>query len=489
MAPVVTPINQYLREQTIENCGFLSVPHARIYLIVAKEPLGGFKAIAAKAEDGRREALLSESGANVQEALQRLFLRSAEAVQHHITANGFDFAPEKDDDSDFGSVSGRARDDDDASTDESLSDNETVSVASTSKANHSARKLRHSGKANNKAPVPARANTRRPRSRSPSPSTARSASVSSSRASSPDASRGDPDASHVRWRAPPHPGYGVQMRPPHMHTPWRSDPNLSRQSFARPPVFMGNPLANPGYVHQRMFTAGPGGPPPPPPPPPTTAQPTTLPPASSSPSSVPPAAALPAAPLPTTKVFQDVFPPAPARPQQPSVPFSGKQQAPTTLIRDVRLRFRFDGGKQPERRVLEQLPLTMRGIHNAAAAYLRRQPRNNSVWPARVSVRQITIGDIEYDLSGYRGDDLRPLIEFHTSGPGVVIPEFEIEVSSPPPPPPGVVPSSLDAGSNPTVFFAGAENPNPPPIRRMPLPGAMVTRPSPPMTGAPMGWE
>ncbi|KAK4448570.1 hypothetical protein QBC34DRAFT_426321 [Podospora aff. communis PSN243] len=471
MAPVVTPINQYLREQTIENCGFLSVPHARIYLIVAKEPLGGFKAIAAKAEDGRREALLSESGANVQEALQRLFLRSAEAVQHHITANGFDFAPEKDDDSDFGSVSGRAQDDDDASTDESLSDNETVSVASTSKANHNSRRVRQSGKANNKAPVPARANTRRPRSRSPSPSTARSASASSSRASSPDASRGGPDASHVRWRAPPHPGYGMQIRPPHMHTPWRSDPNLSRQSFPRPPVFMGNPVANP--------LTNPGLPP----------APSTL--------SVPPAAALPGAPLPTTKVFQDVFPPAPApaKPQQPSPPFPGKQQAPTTLLRDVRLRFRFEGGKQPERRVLEQMPLTMRGVHNAAAAYLRRQSRNNSVWPARVSVRQIIIGDVEYDLSGYRGDDLRPLMDSHASGSGTVVPEFEIEVSSPPPPPPGVVaamgamPGGLDAASNPAAFFAGADNQNPLPIRRMPLPAAMAPRPSPPTTGAPTGWD
>ncbi|KAK0645902.1 hypothetical protein B0T16DRAFT_390433 [Cercophora newfieldiana] len=472
MAPVVTPINQYLREQTIENCGFLSVPHAKIYLIVAKEPLGGFKAIAAKAEDGSREALLSESGANVQEALQRLFLRSAEAVQHHITANGFDFAPEKDDDSDFGSVSGKGGDDDgDASTDESLSDNETVSVASTRKANHGGRgKLRQSTSKSNRASAPVRANTRRPRSRTRSPSTARSASVSSTRASSPDTARADHDAaaSHVRWRAHPHPGYGMQIRPPHMHTPWRSDPNLSRQPFVmRPPVFTGK-NNNQGHLHYGMFTTGPGAAAPPPPPPPTTAQPTNPtpppPPAPSGTSSsvVPTVAAPPAAPLPATKVFQDIFPPAPtnAKPQQGFLPFPGKQQPPH-LLRDVRLRIRFEGGKKHERRILEQMPLTMRGIHNAAAAYLRRQPANNRMWPARVAVRQIMVGGAEYDLSGYRGDDLRPLVDSYTAGAGAVVPEVEVEVSFPPAPAPPLAVARA-AGALPvpsmTGYFTGAEN-------------------------------
>src|SRR4051812_13935822 len=86
-----------LTSSPTDNCSFFNDPHARISLVIAKEPLGTFKAIAAIVEDGRREALLSETGATVHEALQSLFLRSAEAVQTHIKTAGFDFAAYDDD--------------------------------------------------------------------------------------------------------------------------------------------------------------------------------------------------------------------------------------------------------------------------------------------------------------------------------------------------------------------------------------------------------
>lgn len=79
----------------IENCSFFSARDAHIVVILTREPLGNFKAIAIRAEkDGHRDALLSsESAETVQKAYELLLVKSADAVQNYITTNAFAFAP------------------------------------------------------------------------------------------------------------------------------------------------------------------------------------------------------------------------------------------------------------------------------------------------------------------------------------------------------------------------------------------------------------
>lgn len=79
----------------IENCSFFSSRDAHIVVILTREPLGNFKAIAIRAEkDGPRDVLLSsESAETVQKAYELLLIKSADAVQNYITTNGFAFAP------------------------------------------------------------------------------------------------------------------------------------------------------------------------------------------------------------------------------------------------------------------------------------------------------------------------------------------------------------------------------------------------------------
>lgn len=80
---------------SIENCSFFSARDADIGVILTREPLGNFKVVVTRAEKhGRREALLSsESAETVQKAYELLLVKSADAVQNYITANGFEFAP------------------------------------------------------------------------------------------------------------------------------------------------------------------------------------------------------------------------------------------------------------------------------------------------------------------------------------------------------------------------------------------------------------
>lgn len=79
----------------IENCSFFSSRDSHIGVILTREPLGNFKAVVIRAEKGgQRDALLSsESAETVQEAYELLLVKSADAVQNYITANGFEFAP------------------------------------------------------------------------------------------------------------------------------------------------------------------------------------------------------------------------------------------------------------------------------------------------------------------------------------------------------------------------------------------------------------
>lgn len=78
-----------------DNCSFFSARDAQIGVILTREPLGNFKAVVIRAEKGgHRDALLSsESAETVQKAYELLLVKSADAVQNYITANGFELPP------------------------------------------------------------------------------------------------------------------------------------------------------------------------------------------------------------------------------------------------------------------------------------------------------------------------------------------------------------------------------------------------------------
>lgn len=441
------------------------MPHARIYLIIAKEPLGVFKAIAVKAEDGRRAALLSESGPTLHEALQLLFVRSAEAVEHHLNTAGFDFVLAKDEDGDDSDFDAHLKDDD-LSSDGSLSDDETVSIASQTRNGSSVppARLGPSKHGNAAASGANKANVRRPRSFSPSSARSRSRSWSSS-SSSGASSRGHsrrrpgpgsgsgsgPEPPHIRWRAHTHghahPGYGLPIRPPHMHVaPWRSDPNLPRHPFAaHPPVFV--PAVPPVSLAMAMNGNTGVAPPPPFPPPPQVAVPQnhTPPSSSSSPFSLFP----PPPPPPPPPAGAGLGQRFKASPDQAQIPCRGQ---------DIRLLIRWCGsGEQREQHVLEHCPLTMRALQNAAVAYVRCNPdifscvspsppgsskhENASGSPLRfpgmlrATVRRIIIGtgdeSVEYDVTSYPGEDLQGLVDCVETGTEkkMGIPQVEVDVT------------------------------------------------------------
>lgn len=79
----------------IDNCSFFSARDANIGVILTREPLGNFKAVVIRAEKGgQRDALLSsESAETIQKAYELLLVKSADAVQNYITANGFELPP------------------------------------------------------------------------------------------------------------------------------------------------------------------------------------------------------------------------------------------------------------------------------------------------------------------------------------------------------------------------------------------------------------
>ncbi|KAJ4304042.1 hypothetical protein N0V88_001647 [Collariella sp. IMI 366227] len=166
-----------LPAQIIENCEFFDGDEAFHNLVIAKEPLGTYKAIVLKTQNRVREVLLSETGASVTEALQNLLVKSAEATQNYISSNGFDFpyivkkrakrAARKGEEHDSDSSSSSLTLDDC----DSLSDDETVSVSSVGRVKkRRQRKADKSGSSKSK--------TRQPRARSRSPSSIRTRSRS-----------------------------------------------------------------------------------------------------------------------------------------------------------------------------------------------------------------------------------------------------------------------------------------------------------------------
>ncbi|KAK3368220.1 hypothetical protein B0H63DRAFT_72793 [Podospora didyma] len=451
MAPVTCPSSIDWRSHTIENCKFFSRPDAVLSLVIAKEPLGTFKAIVLRAEDGQREALLSESGASIDEVLHALHVKSAEAVQNYISTNGFEFVPvlkkrsssnnipndvddASDNDSAFsGSASSTVTMSETGSVCESLSDNETVSVLSNGErpAKHDTRK-KASKRSSKDKKTAEKAKARRSRSesspRSPSRSLSRSSSQCRSCANEESEDEDGPSfrPSPPRFRfprgrcppPPPPPGWNT-------HSGMFAQPAMSR---IPPPGFPSMPPS--GF---------PSMPPPPPPPPPSAPSP-------SAPRPAPP-------PVPSCDLPSPLGPVQPKLDSRPlhghSAFFPKRTPEPTEALHPVRLLIRWRG--HGEHRALEQARLSVSGIRDAALKYIRRQivvPYNtipSYMWTMRATVRSATIDGEEYDISGYTGDQLYHLLDCSPSpsaslsagSPGSVVnkvPRFEVEVETQPPP-------------------------------------------------------
>ncbi|KAK4135477.1 hypothetical protein BT67DRAFT_433551 [Trichocladium antarcticum] len=164
-APASPPFD--LRAQIIE---------AHVTLVIAKEPLGTYKAIVLRTEGGIRGVLLSETASSAHDALQALHVKSAEAVQNHISSNGFDVTSrfkkrrskhashDDGDDSDSASTAVTAETTD--STCEFLSDNETISVVLAD----AGRRRRKTGRPSKTKSPQTKTRRSRPRSRSPASS-------------------------------------------------------------------------------------------------------------------------------------------------------------------------------------------------------------------------------------------------------------------------------------------------------------------------------
>ncbi|KAG7290974.1 hypothetical protein NEMBOFW57_000981 [Staphylotrichum longicolle] len=224
MAPSASPLPIDLRAQVIENCEFYSGPHAHISLVIAKQPVGTWKAYVFRTVNGTREALLSETAPSLPDALQALHVKSAEAVQNYIGSNGFALVSgikkrgarrggsSHDDGHDSDSTSSTVTLDDC----ESLSDDETISVTSVGRAKRSRRKADRPGKASSSKHKPRHG---RPRSRSPSFSAARARSRSRSRSrytcsSSSESDLDDYSPPIIPSRRPPFLNAFTQRLPP-----------------------------------------------------------------------------------------------------------------------------------------------------------------------------------------------------------------------------------------------------------------------------------
>lgn len=296
-----------------------------------------------------------------------LFVRSAEAVQNHIKTTGFDFCPSEADDDDD--------DEDDAfgtaSADESLSDNETVSVRAAPRKDRQWKlpltKTRSSGK---QPTPPVKANTRRRRSRSRSPTStnrSRSRSTSSSGITDNEDEQQQPHPAAAPWSFPPH----HPMRPPMF-------PGMPPNPMFRPPN-AGPPFRMP---------PGPG-----------------------------------AFPFPHASHFPG---PSPGFHPTPPAAFPG---FPTP--RDISLHIlvhRPDHPNTPlDRRLLAQAPLMAPAIEEVARNYIRREGHGGGLTAALQKV--VLPGGVEYDLSGWRGADLRGLVDGgNAGGGGGGVPHFVVGV-------------------------------------------------------------
>lgn len=312
-----------------------------------------------------------------------LFVRSAEAVQNHIKTAGFDFSPSDDDEEDVFST---------ASADESLSDNETVSVRAASRKDRQWKlpltKIRSSGSGKQPTP-PIKANTRRRRSRSRSrspSSTNRSRSRSTSSSGITITDDEDEQPHPAPWSLPPH-------HPAHA---------------MRPPMFPG---PGPAPIHP-MFR-------------PSNALPFRMPGPGAFP--FPHASHFPAPPGPGASFHPP--PPAPAALPMP-------QPSPPPQPRDISLHILVHRPNHPtplDRRLLAQAPLMSRAIEEVARDYVRRDLGDNGRIGLTVALQKVVLpGGVEYDLSGWRGGDLRGLVEGANGGGRMGgVPHFVVSVRQP----------------------------------------------------------
>ncbi|KAH6636097.1 hypothetical protein F5144DRAFT_591369 [Chaetomium tenue] len=442
--------------RSAENCEFFSGSFARFSLVAAKEPLGTFRAIVLKTENGIREVLLAETASSYYEALQALHVKSAEAVQNYINTNGFALASSVKKQSHKASRYDDSHESDSSTVTlddcESLSDDETVSVTSVGRTKRNRRKANRETKTSS---TKHKTRQGRTRSRSPSFSTTRARSRSTCSSSSDYELHYDPPA------PPPN-------RAPFLNSfPQRMPP--------RPP--------------QNTFSAFPtGAPPPPPPSGPQGPPPNRFAPATTMPPPPPPAAPLfftnklpPNSPMPPTIL---TIPPTPPQASHNNNHNNHNHNSPnpsptqttqTTQDLILHIRWRHHG----ERRTLEQVPtrgrgsISARSLQQAALACCRRQPASftsSQTPPApqhasvpqwrlaglKAAVRAVVVEGVVYDLGGWAGDDLGRVVEGLRAGVGAGVGDgegeggkeggggmllrFEIEVWNEGWVPPGVMP-------------------------------------------------
>ncbi|KAK4155209.1 hypothetical protein C8A00DRAFT_42173 [Chaetomidium leptoderma] len=433
-----------LRAQVIENCEFFSEPHARISLVIAKEPLGTFKAIVLRTKGGIRTVLLSETAPSFYDALQALHVKSAEAVQNYIGANGFALPPSSgnrrsskhaggghDDGHDSDSAASTVTLDDC----ESLSDDETVSIAPVRREKRSHRKADKSAKTST-----AKHKQRHGRTRARSPSSSRHRARSRSTGSSSS-------DSELHYNPPPIPSH----RPPFLNGfAQRLPPRPAQNAFSTMAMGPLPPLPPPpppppgpqSRIQRGHLAPGYINIPPPPPRPffPFHNNQSNNNNNNKTPFTVPPP------PLPLPPTTQTTITPAPTPTPTP------------TTMHDIilQIHWRHHG----ERRTLEQTPqITIARLQHAALAFVRRQaagfvhvPSPQQDLPGyyraalaglKAAVRSVVVDGVAYDLTGGvqqvgaggGGGNLTRLVEALSSpsssssekGAGMGLPRFEVE--------------------------------------------------------------
>ncbi|KAL1875909.1 hypothetical protein VTK73DRAFT_9764 [Phialemonium thermophilum] len=370
-----------LRVQILENCRFISRPNSQFMIITTREPLGTFKAITLRTEKNKRETFLAGSSrASVQEALESLHSKSAEASQQYIEINGFEYIfkikkhnpKDADDEAERpGSAFSTAHiSDSDSSTCEVLSDDETVSVTS-----DSGKKEQTKGDSGLERRNANEKGKRGRRSWSPSRSRSPSSSPGSSGADDDDKRRGPYPTVPLSTAQT---GFLVQQRP-------------------TPPGWMNNAV--------RVQVTNHDGPAPPPRDPVRRGE------------------------------GADVGIPLPP-PSPPCPPHSQAKPHRPAGSYDVILHIKWLG--HGEQRVIDQALPSIRAIQVTALEYVRRNPyafhsvsftetSPGAMMSLRATVRRATVnGDVTYELSpAFGGDDLRKLVNFTSAN---CTPRFEVDI-------------------------------------------------------------
>ncbi|KAB5511142.1 hypothetical protein GE09DRAFT_1274311 [Coniochaeta sp. 2T2.1] len=434
---------------TIANCRFISRPDADFLIVTTKKDLGSWNAYVIRTVNGHRGLFLHAAGLNPETAVSELHTKSAEIALAHITLNGY--ALDQRSDKKRSSKGASSDHDNPALSDssltidvidlsassgcESLSDDETVSIAPgagdkwTKQKGGKSHKRKESGKGGSDA--------RRSRSRSRSRLTTRSVSRSSA---SQSRSRSRCGFRSSSTSAESHPVYG----------PPRPQPmNLMRPMSMRPSN--NPPPPPPGYTnwppHMREVPGPPrmNNPPHHHPHHPSAARP-------------PP---LPASSIPTPTSTHPAMTVPPSRPPNGG---GGRQQQPQSqpLLHDVLIRIHWPGRGYAQ--VMKRLAgPTQSALKSAALSHVRRNPQafggaksqdNHAlkIMPVGspgsayltavlhgVSVKRPG-GREQVNLQSYEGENLgvlvQELVHGHQHAPswgGCLLPRFEVEVNSGPP--------------------------------------------------------